>query len=227
MVLDNYRSTLDWWLVPLARSFRRIHPDVFTWFSLAFAILAGVAFWQSDPHSDRGLSLLLAGWILVIANSVFDLLDGKVAHMTGRASPRGDYLDHACDRFSDAAILLGIAFSPWASREAGLVAIVATLLASYMGTQAQAVGLKRNYGGLLGRADRMVLIMAVPLVEFAQAKLPLDYPPASLHPGLTWFGLMLWYFGIMAGLTTLQRFVKTLRSFGANGQLPDEPKRGA
>ena len=39
------------------------------------------------------------------------------------------------------------------------------LMSSYLGTQAQAVGLKRNYGGILGRADRLVLLMVFGAVE--------------------------------------------------------------
>jgi len=35
-----------------------------------------------------------------------------------------------------------------------------------MGTQAQAVGAGRVYSGLLGRADRLVLLMAVPVIQF-------------------------------------------------------------
>src|ERR1041385_1157087 len=164
MVLDNYRTTLDWWLVPLAKAFRRVHPDVFTWTSLAFAILGGIAFWKSDS-SGAGLRLLLLGWLCVLLNSVLDLLDGKVAKLTGKATTRGDYLDHTLDRFSDTCFLLGLTFSPWVHRDIGILALVGTLLTSYMGTQAQAVGLKRNYAGLLGRADRMVLLLVVPLAR--------------------------------------------------------------
>ena len=214
MVLDNYRATLDWWLIPLARSFRHVHPDVFTWLSLLCAIVGGLAFWQSGAD-ETGLRLLGAAWLLVLLNSILDLLDGKVAHMVGKATPRGDYLDHAIDRFSDAVLILGLAFSPFGNPKAGAVALLGTLLASYMGTQAQAVGMRRNYGGLLGRADRMVLLLAIPLVEIGRVALGYAMP----------FGLagaieaMLWYFGIVGGLTAIQRFVVTLRGFGPDGRI--------
>jgi archaetidylinositol phosphate synthase len=213
MVLDNYRTTLDWWLVPLAKALRRVHPDVFTWASLAVAALGGIAFWKSDA-TDTGLRLLLVAWACVLINSVLDLLDGKVAKLTGKATPRGDYLDHAVDRFSDVFFLLGLAFSGWVRIEIGLFALLGTLLTSYMGTQAQAVGLKRNYTGLLGRADRMVLLLIVPVAQWLWTMKDYDLP---------WFVSLLEavmaYFALMGLLTTVQRFVAGLRGFGADGQV--------
>lgn len=217
MVLDNYRTTLDWWLVPLAKAFRHVHPDVFTWLSLVAAAVGGVAFWRSGP-TDAGLPLLLAAWGCVLLNSVLDLLDGKVAKLTGKASPRGDYLDHAIDRFADTLFVLGIAFSGWARLEVGVLAVVGTLLTSYMGTQAQAVGLKRNYGGLLGRADRMVLMLILPLADWLWVRNGYSAPWEAI--GLqSLLEAMLAYFALMGLLTTVQRFVQGLRGFGPDGRV--------
>jgi archaetidylinositol phosphate synthase len=213
MVLDNYRTTLDWWLVPLAKAFRRVHPDVFTWASLAVAAVGGIAFWKSGPSAD-GLRLLLVAWACVLVNSVLDLLDGKVAKLTGKATPRGDYLDHAVDRFSDTLFLVGLAFSPWVRLEAGLLAVVGTLLTSYMGTQAQAVGMKRSYAGLLGRADRMVLLLVVPLAQWWWTTRAYRLPWST-----SLLEAMMAYFALMGLLTTLQRFVSGLRAFGPDGRL--------
>ncbi len=217
MVLDNYRTTLDWWLVPLAKAFRNVSPDVFTWLSLVAAFAGGVAFWKSGP-TGAGLPLLLAAWGCVLLNSVLDLLDGKVAKLTGKATPRGDYLDHAIDRFSDTLFLLGIAASGWARLEVGVVALVGTLLTSYMGTQAQAVGLKRNYSGLLGRADRMVLMLIVPLADWLWTSRGFATPWVGLG-FQSLLEIMLAYFGVMGLLTTAQRFVQGLRGFGPDGRV--------
>lgn len=217
LVLDNYRSTLDWWLVPIAKLLRRVEPDTFTWLSLFMAVAGGVLFWRSGP-THNGILLLLGAWVCVGLNSVLDLLDGKVAKMTGKATPRGDFLDHAVDRFSDAAFILGIAFSPWANESIGLAALAGTLLTSYMGTQAQAVGLKRNYGGLLGRADRMVLLLVAPLVQawwsWSHGR---DIIVFGLHT--TFLEVLLAYFAIVGVFTTVQRFVASLRGFGADGKI--------
>jgi archaetidylinositol phosphate synthase len=217
MVLDNYRTTLDWWLVPLAKAFRRVHPDVFTWASLVAALAGGVAFWKADPSTPAGFDILAAAWACVLVNSVLDLLDGKVAKLTGKASARGDYLDHAIDRFADTAFIVGIAFSGMARVEWGVAAAVATLLTSYMGTQAQAVGMKRNYAGLLGRADRMVLLLVLPLAELAWAWQGYARPWEPYFQSM--LEMLLAYFAIVGALTTVQRFVSGLRAFGPDGKL--------
>jgi archaetidylinositol phosphate synthase len=215
MVLDRHRSVLDVWLQPLAGVLRHVHPDVFTWLSLVAAVGAGVLFWLSDPSRD-GLLVFLAAFVCVGLNAILDLLDGKVAAMTGKASPRGDFLDHAVDRASDVAILTGIAFSPWAHVGLGLFALTGTLLASYMGTQAQAVGLKRHYGGVLGRADRMVLLLVVPVAEYFVRALEWPQPwTGHLAGGFAFHSLldvMLAYFAVMGFATAAQRFASVLRA---------------
>lgn len=218
MVLDNYRRVLDWWLDPMASSLRRVHPDTLTWISLAFAILGGLAFWRSGPGA--ALMLLWAGWVLVGLNSIFDLLDGKVAKLTHKMTPRGDFLDHAIDRFSDTLFIGGLALSSWSPRPAiGLAALAGTLLTSYMGTQAQAVGLKRHYGGLLGRADRMVLLLFAPLIQMVlEAYGHHDFEVLG-HTTNT-LELVLLYFAVVGLITCIQRFATVLGSFGADGKLP-------
>ena len=63
------------------------------------------------------------------------------------------------DRYSDLALITGFALSLQGDILLGLLALGGVFMASYMGTQAQAVGLKRNYGGVLGRADRLILMI--------------------------------------------------------------------
>lgn len=221
MVLDNYRRSLDWWLIPLAKAFRHVPPDVFTWLSLVAAAVAGLAFFLSGSEAT-GILWLMAAWVAVGLNSILDLLDGKVAVMSGKATLRGDYLDHVVDRFSDTLILVGLAFSPWCRTGIGLAALAGTLLTSYMGTQAQAVGLRRDYGGLLGRADRMVMLLAAPLwqaVWTSSGRGPLVIGTGTTAWTTTWLELVLAYFAVVGTLTTVQRFVSGLRGFGPEGKL--------
>ena len=70
-------------------------------------------------------------------------------------------------------------------------------MSSYLGTQAQAVGVGRYYGGLLGRADRLVLIMVVGIIDLIA--------PITFY-WLGWFGWLLLLFGIFGHITAIQRF---------------------
>jgi archaetidylinositol phosphate synthase len=112
-------------------------------------------------------------------------------------SKRGDFLDHAVDRYADIFIITGIfagGLVPW---QIGVFALTGVLMASYLGTQAQAVGVGRNYGGLLGRADRLVLILVVGILEVGA--------PAMFY-GLSWFGWLFVLFGLFGHITAFQRF---------------------
>jgi len=171
MVLENFRRKLDLFFDPLTRVLSPIHPDVFSTLSFLFAVGAGFFYGWSDlwlwdgPYGDWPIFIFLA-FIFIGLNSLADTLDGRIARYTGKTSKTGDFLDHTFDRFSDVAILVGISLSPYCNTTFGLIAVVFVLLSSYMGTQAQALGCGRNYSGIMGRADRMVLLMFVTLFQF-------------------------------------------------------------
>jgi len=185
---------------------RGISPNLLSLLSLVFAALAGLLFGLSSKSMSFNLFLLLAG-VFVCLNAVFDGLDGLVAREIGNASRKGDFLDHVVDRYSDVFIIGGIVFGGYAGWQIGVVAIIGVLLSSYMGTQAQAVGLSRMYGGMLGRADRMLLIIAA-------TALTLVYPypiPASGLVSFSFLGWALLVFAVVCNATALQRFVYTWR----------------
>jgi archaetidylinositol phosphate synthase len=141
----------------------------------------------------------MAVWaVLAVAlNAFFDALDGAVAREMKIQSLRGDFLDHAVDRYADIFIITGIfagGLVPW---PIGVFALTGVLMASYLGTQAQAVGVGRYYGGLLGRADRLLLIMVFGILDVIF--------PVSIY-GLGWLGWLLVLFGIFGHFTAFQRF---------------------
>ncbi len=161
MVLNKYRERADPIITPIAKNFKKVDPNVLSFFSLIFALLAGISFYLShDPL------YLLSGGIFVLLNSLFDALDGKVAKMTGKQSKRGDFLDHTIDRYADIFILLGIILGPLSRAWLGVFALIGVLMTSYMGTQADAVGVSRDYGGIAGRAERLLLLILFSFLYF-------------------------------------------------------------
>jgi archaetidylinositol phosphate synthase len=184
-----------------------VHPNVITWMALPFAVLAAALYWKSTPETAAENYYLIWAGISVSIMGVLDLLDGRIARLTGKATLSGDFLDHVMDRWLDVVLLTAIAFSPWADMRVGLFAIAGTLLTSYMGTQAQAVGAGRIYGGFLTRADRVVLLIAAPYIDHVLVatgtEIPLPGPGAQYA-----LGLLLWYFAVMGIFTSLQRFVR-------------------
>ena len=163
MVTDNFREAGTRLLTPLARNFP-LDPMGISLLSLATAIGAGYCFSQADLDNKSEWLLFAAG--LGFLTALLDALDGIVARIRDMESKRGDLVDHTLDRIADVIILGGIALGPLVDERAGFAALLGVLLLSYMGTQAQAVGAGRVYSGLLGRADRLVLLMAVPVIQF-------------------------------------------------------------
>ena len=62
----------------------------------------------------------------------------------------------------------------------GAVVIVVMLLSSYLGTAAKAAGGKRQYVGVMGKADRMIYLSIASLLAFLLPALPI-YSHLSRH----------------------------------------------
>jgi archaetidylinositol phosphate synthase len=190
VTLDQYRSSAKVFFDPLvAVAIRcRLTPNFFTIAALLASMAAGLLFF---------FGMVLWAVIAVAANAFCDAMDGAVAREMKAQSKRGDFLDHAVDRYADIFIITGIfagGLVPW---QIGVFALTGVLMSSYLGTQAQAVGVGRYYGGVLGRADRLVMILVVGIASLLY--------PSSIF-GLTLFGWMLVLFGLFGHITALQRF---------------------
>jgi archaetidylinositol phosphate synthase len=203
MVLNNYRGSAEPYLVPLAKRMRNVNPNTITWIAFLFAVLAGLFFYLNN------IWFLLLAVLCIFANALLDALDGKVAKIFGKTSKRGDFLDHVLDRYADVIIIGGIMLSVHCHWFIGLLAMLGVIFASYMGTQAQALGLKRDYGGILGRADRLVILIIVPLIQF------LTY--ITLNGRLWMFTpieyAMIW-FAIAGHVTAIQRGIRAWDRLG-------------
>jgi phosphatidylglycerophosphate synthase len=170
-----------------------ISPNGLSFLSLLFAVAASAFYYLSASRID----LLYIAALMVLGNAILDTADGALARRTGRADPKGDFLDHVIDRYADMFFLGGIIFAGYAPWPIGLLAVIGVFLTSYIGTQAQALQLGRYYGGIMGRADRLTMIF---LATLGNAVFP--YPIAGL-PILGW---VLAATMISSHITAIQRF---------------------
>ncbi|WP_410764892.1 CDP-alcohol phosphatidyltransferase family protein [Haloferax sp. DFSO60] len=192
MTLDQYRDTADRLLVPFVSAADSVglSPNSVSVIAFGFAAAAGGAFALAEPL------WYALGAIFVFVNGWLDLVDGALAREQGVSSKAGDLLDHVLDRYADIVILVGLSAAS-GSFILGLAAVTGVLMTSYLGTQIQAVGLGRAYGGLVGRADRLALIGVVGVVSAV-------FPGAV--GGFTLVGWLLVFFAIIGHFTALQRF---------------------
>ena len=200
VVADDYRDFGTKILNPLARRMP-IGPMGISFLSLLTAIGAGYSFYMADLENTNWL---LIGALMVFLTAVLDALDGMVARIREISSRRGDLVDHTLDRVADIIIMGGIALGPLVEITIGFAAIIGILMLSYMGTQAQAVGAGREYAGLLGRADRLVVLVIVPIIQyFYDGYLDWNY-----------MTLMCYTFAIVCTLSAFYRFKKIWTELG-------------
>jgi phosphatidylglycerophosphate synthase len=177
-IADAFRKTAHWAVQVCLRC--NVHPDTISYFSIVAAALAGVCFWQADTHPW----LLLVGPGFCYLRLWCNMLDGMVAVASGKASWRGEILNDLPDRISDVLIFAGVAHSGLAHLASGYWAAIMALLTAYVGMFGQAVGVRREFSGVMSKPWRMV----------------------TLHFG-AWItlGLIWWHDGSIrfAGLTTL------------------------
>ncbi|OYR79522.1 CDP-diacylglycerol--glycerol-3-phosphate 3-phosphatidyltransferase, partial [Halorubrum sp. E3] len=194
MTLDQYRSVADRLLGPWVRAAARLglSPDQVSVIAFGVAIAAAGAFAVGEPV------FYLAGAVCVLLNGWLDLVDGALARHLEISSDGGDLLDHVLDRYADIAVIAGFTVGVDAYA-LGFAAVTGVLMTSYMGTQIQAVGIGREYGGLLGRADRLALMGIVGVVAAVYS--------APIVAGLTVVGLLLALFAAVGHLTAVQRFL--------------------
>ena len=160
-IADGFRSTARFATALCVRL--GVHPDSISYASLVAAAAAAFCFWKSGAHS----------WLLFVAPLFcylrlwFNMLDGMVALASGKASGRGEILNDLPDRVSDVLIFAGVAHSGWMNPFLGYWAAIFALLTAYVGMFGQAVGVHREFSGVMSKPWRMVMLHAGAWVTLA------------------------------------------------------------
>lgn len=155
------------WRRPIADVFRRtadvavqfcvrfgIHPNYVSYSSIVASSLAAVCFWQAT----RIPALLVPAVGFCYLRLWLNMLDGMVALASGKASRTGEIANELPDRISDVAIFVGVAHSGLCHELSGYWAAIFALLVAYVGTLGQAVGVQREFSGIMTKPWRMVTL---------------------------------------------------------------------
>ncbi|WP_117214585.1 phosphatidylinositol phosphate synthase [Allorhizocola rhizosphaerae] len=100
--------------------------------------------------------------LIVLVFGLTDVMDGAMARARGTVSKFGALLDSTMDRVADGAIFSSIIFwylmsSDGWSAAAGLIALVAGQVVSYVKARAESLGLDADVG-LVERAERLITV---------------------------------------------------------------------
>ncbi len=153
-----------WILRPPLLAFKAIGltPNMITAISLALGFVSAYYYFLGR--------FATAGWILV-ASGALDMIDGSLARMTNRVSKEGAFFDSCSDRYSESAILTGIAlyFAPLRTITVFgentwlwlillcILAMTGSQIVSYAKARGEAVGFSTNMG-LMQRAERIAVL---------------------------------------------------------------------
>jgi len=131
-----------------------IHPDVISYASILVSAVAAVCFWRASSWPE----LLIIGPAFCYARLWLNMLDGMVALAAQKASSRGEILNDLPDRISDVLIFVGVAHGGLCLPYFGYWVAIFALFTAYVGTLGQAVGVQREYSGIMSKPWRMVAL---------------------------------------------------------------------
>ena len=126
-----------------------INPNIVTIIGLLISLFSGVLYASGN---------LGAGALFIIISGFCDVIDGAIARSQNRRTQFGGFLDSVCDRFADAAIIIGIIYSGFVDPVLGALAIHASLTVSYVRSRAESEGLQCTVG-IAERAERLLIIV--------------------------------------------------------------------
>lgn len=211
--LDALRAPAYRIIDPLVRWMvrRRVHPNFLT--TMGFVTVVGAGYlYHLDHVRWAGLLVLLGG--------AWDIFDGQVARVSGRASIFGSFYDSTLDRISEFVVFLGLLslYNSYAREwlDVWMVYVIflamgGSLMVSYTRARAEGLGLDCKVG-LMQRPERIVLLGL-----------------GSLAFGLMWDGLVLrWTIivvAILTNVTALQRIVWVYKN-AAGRSMEDPALRG-
>ncbi len=193
--LDSLRGAVYGIIDPLTDwlSAKRVHPNALTTIGFFVTCSSALAYHQHHVRT-AGFLILLGGF--------FDILDGRVARLTGLGSKFGAFYDSTLDRISEIAVFMGLLslYNDYRLElgDVGMIylimlAMAGSLMISYTRARAEAMGLDCRVG-LMPRAERVVLLGS-----------------AALFFGEAWGGIVLKgaivVLAVLTNLTAFQRIV--------------------
>jgi phosphatidylglycerophosphate synthase len=108
-------------------------------------------------------NLIFASLALIIS-SIFDVADGAVARLNKQVSAFGGFFDSLSDRYSDAAVLIGIALYLEDHYLLVFVVLIGSYLVSYSRARAE-MEIKKCDVGIGERAERLVILIVATIIQ--------------------------------------------------------------
>ena len=163
-MLNNLREVLGPSLERIGKGFAStgLSPNFWTVVGLVLALVSAFVYGFGIEYG------LVIGGVLLLASGFFDMVDGQVARVTGKASKKGGYLDSMFDKIAETAIFLGILVGGHAEPYLVLLAITLSLLVSYARAKSDSLNIRLQGVGIGERAERLLVIAVIGIVGFME-----------------------------------------------------------
>lgn len=151
--LSRFLKEYWYWLTtPIARLMVkfRMTPNVVTVIGFLISCVAGFFFHEGMVGAG--------GWFMIFG-ATFDMFDGYIARLTGKATKSGAFFDSVMDRFSEGVVFLGLASyyrSSWILYFV-VLGLVGSMMVSYTRARGEGVGVDVK-SGLMQRPERIVYL---------------------------------------------------------------------
>ncbi len=133
----------------------KVHPTTINLLAFGLSVIGGLCLY----FSDKNIYLLLYIPFMAYFRTALNALDGMVARSLNVGNQGfGEVLNEFLDRVSDAVIFFGLALTSYTNLALGSAVTILILLNSYLSIVSKAAGGKRQYGGWVGKADRMIYL---------------------------------------------------------------------
>jgi CDP-diacylglycerol---glycerol-3-phosphate 3-phosphatidyltransferase len=204
---------------PLINSLARagVTPNTVT--IIGFIINVGVAIlFVWGANAARG-DLRVVGWsgVLILFAGLFDMMDGRLARVSGQESRFGALFDSVLDRYSELVMFLGICYYLVAqhyflSSLFAFLAMIGSIMVSYVRARAEGLGVECKEG-LMQRPERILTVgiaaILCGLLRDVTGSIKYTIPGCNfpLFESITIFTFPIFAMAILTNWTAIQRIV--------------------
>ena len=143
-----------------------LSPTFWSAIAFALAILSSILFGISnflDANDIMFPSQIIAS-VLLLISGFFDVVDGCVARVLNKSTPKGAFLDSNFDKISEALIFIGIAIGGLSNPILAMIALSSSILVSYLRARSESLGIDLKGVGVGERAERLVILSICGLI---------------------------------------------------------------
>jgi archaetidylinositol phosphate synthase len=189
-LLTKLKERFRFWITAEAKLAHSVGltPNKVSAIGIVLAVISAFTYWFWHFH----IFLLILAPLFLLASGFCDALDGAIARLYGEATAFGGFLDSLFDRYADAMVFSGIIFGGLCDPFWGIVALIGSLLVSYVRARAEVEGVRMESVGLAERAERLIILALASFLSVAWLE------------ALNWGVIVL---AVLTNLTVLQRII--------------------